>query len=351
MTMTTSVRRLAYVTGHILGAELPTDGPRQTPSPCSSAEEGTSTVYFLQDHMEGTMSRDVTIKAFGIHDFKCAWASDGEAPKDTVAVITVKQPVDEALLDKFPKLKLVAVAFTGFDHVDLDECKKRGVQVANVPGYSTAGVAELCFGLIFSLLRHIPLAHRHVREGKWAWPPGNELSGKRLGLIGTGQIGMRCAEIGKAFRVSDIMGFDTFKNPGFTAMGGRYESSLATLFLHADIVLVCVALTKDTVGLVSEKLLKLLRPDSILINCARGAIIDQSAMVRMLGQGRFRAGIDVYEKEPLASDDPIRSIPEENLVTLPHLAYKCEEALLRRHHITLANILAFFAESPQNIVS
>lgn len=319
---------------------------------CSASMDGLPTVLFLEDHMEGTMAKQEVVNAFRIHDFNASWESDGEPPKDIVALVTVKRKVDGALLDKFPKLKLVAVAFTGFDHVDLEDCEKRGVQVANVPGYSTDGVAELSFGLIFSLLRHIPLAHAHIRQGKWAWPPGNELAGKRLGIIGTGQIGMRVAEIGKAFRVSKVLGYDHTKNPKFVSeLGGTYEASLATLFLHADIVVVAVALTKETRGLVSEKLLKLLRPDSIIINCARGAIIEQPALVRMLAEGRFRAGLDVYETEPLAIDHPLRSVPEGYLVTLPHLAYKCEESLRRRHDTTLANILAFFADSPQNIVN
>mmetsp|Transcript_37429 Transcript_37429/g.59250 ORF Transcript_37429/g.59250 Transcript_37429/m.59250 type:complete len:150 (+) Transcript_37429:1750-2199(+) len=113
----------------------------------------------------------------------------------------------------------------------------------------------------------------------------------------------------------------------------------------------CCSSLIETRGLVGKKLLKLLRPDSILINCARGAIIDQESMVEMLAQKRFRAGLDVYELEPLPDNHPIRKVPESNLVSTPHLAYKCEESLLRRHDITLANILAFFADSPQNIVS
>lgn len=151
--------------------------------------------------------------------------------------------------------------------------------------------------------------------------------------------------------MSAVLGYDQFKNPQFEKeLGGQYHESLASLFMHADIIVIAVALTKETRGLLSEKLLKLLRPDSILINCARGAIVDQAALVRMLAEGRFRAGLDVYEEEPLAADHPLRSVPEENLVALPHLAYKCEESLLRSHEITLANILAFFADSPQNIV-
>lgn len=298
------------------------------------------------------MPQKKVLEAFGIHDFVASWDADGQPPESVVALVTVKKKVDGAILDKFHALRLVAVSFTGFDHVDLDACRQRGVAVANVPGYATDGVGELCFGLIFSLLRHIPLAHQHIRDGKWAWKPGNELSGKSFGLIGTGQIGMRVGEIAKAFHVKKIWGYDQFKNPKFTEeLGGEYVSSLASLFLHTDIVVVCVALTKDTKGLVSGKLMRLLRPDSILINCARGAIIDQAAMVPMLQEGRFRAGLDVYEVEPLADDHPLRSLPEGNLVTLPHLAYKCEESLHRRHDVTLANILAFFADSPQNVVS
>jgi len=111
-----------------------------------------------------------------------------------------------------------------------------------------------------------------------------------------------------------------------------------------------VSLTAETKGLVSAKLLKLLRPDSIIINTARGAIIDQEALTRMLQEGRFRAGLDVYEVEPLPVDHALRKVPDNRLVTVPHLAYKCEESLLRRQDVTLANILAFFSDNPQNLV-
>lgn len=310
-------------------------------------------IVLLEAPAEDAVPPSLVEDAFGTHDLRVVWDGKGgsEVPAAAAsALVTVKRIVDAAVLDKFPSLRLVAVAFTGYDHVDLQECKKRGIAVANVPGYSTDGVAELCFGLMFSLLRHIPIAHQHVRAGKWAWPPGNELAGKRLGVIGTGQIGIRVSEIGKAFKVSKILGYDQMKNPKFEQLGGEYVGSLATLFLHADVLVVAVALTNETRGLVSSKLLKLLRPESIFINCARGAIVDQEALTKMLGEGRFRAGLDVYEVEPLPVDHPLRGIPESHLVTVPHLAYKCEESLRRRQDITLANILAFLADSPQNIV-
>jgi len=310
----------------------------------------------LEPPAEDAIELSLVEDAFATHDLKVCWCKDdvdlGEDAKRAVALVTVKKKVDVVMLDKFPGLRLVAVAFTGYDHVDLEICKQRKVAVANVPGYSTDGVAELCFGLIFSLLRHIPIAHQHVRAGKWAWPPGNELSGKRLGIIGTGTIGMRVGEIGKAFKVSKILGYDLSKNNKFIeTLGGEYVSSLATLFLHADVLVVACALTKETKGLVSRKLLRLMRPESIIINCARGAIIDQEALTQFLSEGRFRAGLDVYEVEPLDAQHQLRSIPESHLVTVPHLAYKCHESLRRRQDTTLANILAFLSDNPQNIVS
>eukprot|EP00747_Dinoflagellata_sp_TGD_P165851 gnl/TRDRNA2_/TRDRNA2_187789_c0_seq1.p1 gnl/TRDRNA2_/TRDRNA2_187789_c0~~gnl/TRDRNA2_/TRDRNA2_187789_c0_seq1.p1 ORF type:complete len:381 (+),score=95.56 gnl/TRDRNA2_/TRDRNA2_187789_c0_seq1:80-1222(+) len=324
------------------------------PASVASIDEEKPLVVLLEPPAEEAISKDKVQDDFAIRFLRVKWETEAnvDGDKEAVALVTVKKKVDAKMLDKFPKLRLVAVAFTGYDHVDLAECKKRGVEVANVPGYSTDGVAELIFGHIFTLLRHIHVAHQHVRQGKWAWPPGNELAGKRMGIIGTGSIGMRVGEIAKAFRVSKLLGYDQMKNPKFiTELGGEYASSLATMFLQADIVVIAVALTPATKGLVNDKLLRLLSPEKIIVNCARGAIIDQEALIKYLSQGRFRAGLDVYELEPLPAESAIRSIPETHISTTPHLAYKCYESLARRQDVTLANILAFLSDHPQNIVS
>lgn len=327
----------------------------------SSATAGSPTeqvVYMLEPPAEDAVPQGAVESMFATHDLKVRWPASPDQElepithRDAVALVTVKKKIDAQVLDRFPALRMVAVAFTGYDHVDLEECRRRGIAVANVPGYSTDAVAELCFGLIFSLLRHIPIAHQHMREGKWSWPAGNELSGKTVGVLGTGQIGMRVAEIAKAFRVRGLVGYSNSRSPRFVSqLGGEYVSSLATLFLRADVVVVAVALTPSTRGLVSRKLLRLLRPDSIIVNCARGAIIDEGALCEMLAEGRFRAGLDVYEVEPLPADHLLRRVPEGNLVTVPHLAYKCHESLRRRQDVTLANILAHLSDNPQNIVS
>ncbi|CAE7719477.1 serA [Symbiodinium pilosum] len=280
-----------------------------------SQEESTepAVIAMLENPAEDALPRAAVVDIFAQHDLKVVWANEDHAWHDcenASVLVTVKRRVDASMLATLPKLRLVAVAFTGYDHVDLEACRQRGVNVANVPGYSTDGAAELCFGLIFSLLRHIPMAHQHVRSGKWSWPPGNELCGRRLGIVGTGAMGLRVAEIGKAFRVSNVIGYDPVKNDRFSAIGGEYVQSLATIFLHSDIIVIACALTAASKGMVNRRMLKLLRPDSILINCARGAIIDQKALTEMLQEGRFRAGLDVYEGhegEELPSNHPLRS--------------------------------------------
>lgn len=344
--------------GHLTSSAAVTRQEHRVAAPTTvSAEAGHVVVAMLEPPAETVFQAEVVEQTFGKHDMQVVWALDGceklgEAAKAVAALVTVKKKVDTKVLDFFPNLRIVAVAFTGFDHVDLDECRRRGVAVATVPGYSTDGVAELAFGLMFSLLRHIPRAHQHMRGGHWAWQPGNELSGKRLGIIGTGKIGLRMAEIGKAFRVEKLLAYDVHHNPMFVQeLGGEYASSLATLFLHSDVVIIACALTKETKGLVSRKLLRLLEPQQIIINVARGGIIDQEALTEFLLEGRFRAGLDVFEVEPLPEDHPLRSVPETHLVTTPHLAYKCEESLKRRQEVTLANILAFMSDNSQNIVA
>lgn len=350
--VTTAQLRLDVLTRTVCGS-CSTALPRCTGARPVAAVDSHK-VLFLDLPAEEAVSQDQVGDMFRRSDLAPVWALDGNLPSsldDIEAIVTVKKKVDKSILERCPELKLVAVAFTGFDHVDLDECNKRGIKVANVPGYSTDGVAELAFGMIFSLLRDIPYAYNHLREGKWSWKPGRELKDKKFAVLGTGAIGLRVCQIAKAFGVKEIIGFDKRQSPEFLALGGKYASSLATIFLDVDIVVVNLQLTKETKGIVGGKLMKLLRPDSILVNVARGPLVDQKALAQMLSERRFRAALDVYEVEPLPAEDPLRQVPPEQLVMVPHLAYKCEESLQRRLGVTLANILAYFSEHPQNIAN
>merc|ERR1712032_212804 len=162
---------------------------------------------------------------------------------------------------------------------------------------------------------------------------------------------MRISELAIAFKVSRLLGYDKLQDDRFIGMGGEYTSSIASLFLEADIVVISLALTSQTRGLVSRRFLQLLRPDSILVNVARGPIIDHKAMTELLLERRFRAALDVFDVEPLPHGDMLRQVPDEQLVLTPHLAYKCHESLQRRFMITLANVLSHFAGYPQNVVN
>lgn len=348
--------RLAVLAGHcVKSGAAPLS---RSPAACAGVGEAGDLVVMLENPAEELPQNEVE-KYFSGHGLRLWWApadvEPRDLPRETVVVVTVQKRVGKSMLHMLPRLQLVAVGLTGVDHIDIEECKRKGVAVANVPDYSTASAAEMCFGLLFSLLRHIPRAHKHIRGGQWVWPPGSELSGKRVGILGTGKLGNRLAEISKVFRVSQILGYDAEPNEDFRRLGGKYQASMATLFLHSDIVFISCALNPQTYGMVNAKLLRLLRPDSILINCARGGIVDQEALAKMLQEKRFRAGLDVFGggvlgEVNLPQESIFRSLPEEQLVTTPHIGYKTHEALKRRTELVKFNILAFLAGSPQNIV-
>jgi len=260
--------------------------------------------------------------------------------------------VTEEVLERHPACKVVAVSFTGFNHVDLDACRKRGIAVVNVPAYSTDAVAELSVGLTLSVFREIPGGERTIRSGGWVHSTGGlEIRDKVVGIVGLGDIGMRTAELFRAFGPRELLGWSRKEKPKFkeAPISGRHVS-LEELFERSDVVSLHVALNAETQGFVGRSLLERLRPEAVLVNVARGGVVDQAAMADLLSQRRFRAGLDVFEKEPIPADDPILGVPADQVVLIPHVAYKTKEALLRRMAITANNLRAFADGAPQNVV-
>ncbi len=267
-------------------------------------------------------------------------AVPAEQAPDVQYVVTVRARVDIHMLERLPNLRMVAVAFTGYDSVDLDACRQRGVAVYNVPAYSTDSVAELVLGLAVALARGIPGADQELRAGGWKrCGPGTELAGKVVGIIGTGTIGLRVAELFSALRCR-LVGWSRTRRESFEQVGGVYVANMEDVLEQADILSIHVPLTDATRSLIGAAELARMKPTALLINTSRGAVVDQNALARALQEKRIGgAGLDVYAHEPLTTDSPLRLL--QNVVLTPHIGFATREALERRARITMENIGAF----------
>lgn len=260
-----------------------------------------------------------------------------ERMKDAEVVIISNIPLRADVLSQCPKLNFLDVAFTGLDHIDLSYCEEHGIMVKNASGYATEAVAELAVGLMIDVLRKITFLDGSIRQGgtRGAFL-GRELRGKTVGIVGTGAIGYRTAELLKAFGCKVIAWSRTHK-PEVMNLGAAYVT-LEGLMRDSDIISLHVPLTPETKHLISKDLLALCKPTAILINTARGNVVDMDALAECLRDGRIAgAGIDVYEKEPpLPQDHPLVQAP--NCVLVPHVGYATREAFDDRIGIILGNL-------------
>lgn len=259
-------------------------------------------------------------------------------------------------LEQLPGLKMAALCSTGVNVVDLAACRKRGVAVANVAGYSTGMVAQHAFALLFYLMERLGDYDRYVRSGAYAdsdifthfgWPV-HELEGKAFGIIGLGAIGERVARIAQAFgaRVSYFSASGKNRKPGFRRL------TLDELLETSDVVSIHTALTPDTQGLLGERELSRMKPTAYLLNLGRGGIVDEAALARALDGGRLAgAGLDVLEAEPIRRDSPFYTMahPERLLIT-PHIAWASVEARNRLAAEVAANVAAFLKGERRNRV-
>lgn len=269
----------------------------------------------------------------------------GRAEDADIAVIS-NLPFKKEVMERCPKLKMLSVAFTGVDHVDMDYCRERGILVSNCAGYSNTAVSELVFGLALSLYRRIIECDRAVRAGKdKTGLVGLELSGKKFGIIGMGAIGTRTAQLAKAFGC-EVLGFN--RSP--RQIEGVRMTDLDTLLSECDIVSLHVPLTDETRGLIGERELSLMKLGAVLINTARGPVVDSRALAAALKEGRLAgAAVDVYETEPpIAQDHPLLTAP--NVTATPHVAFATKEALYQRAAIVFDNVAGYLEGRPQNVM-
>ena len=268
-----------------------------------------------------------------------------ERGKDADVIIVANQPLPAEAIRGFEKLKLLSVAFTGYDHVAMDACREKGVVVCNCAGYSTAAVADLTFGLILSLYRNIGECDRRIRQGGTkAGLIGPELEGKKFGVIGAGAIGQRVIRIAQAFGCEVYAYSRTWKE-----IPGVVWADLDTLLEECDIVSLHVPLNDSTRGLIGQAQLHKMKNTAILINTARGPVVDSAALAAALEQGEIAGcGVDVFETEPPIADLVLYHAPHTLLT--PHVAFATVEALVKRARIAYENVKKWGEGQPQNRV-
>ena len=258
---------------------------------------------------------------------------------DADILLLSNRPLSRWVIEACPNLKLICVAFTGIDHVDQETCKARGIILHNAAGYAVHAVSELAFGLIVAVLRRIVSADGTVRAGgDNREMTGHELFGKTLGVVGCGAIGLQVARLGNAFGCR-VLGFERHLLRIDDVAIEQVE--LDELLSRSDIVSLHLALTAETRGFIGREQLARMKPSAILINTARGPVVDQSALIEALHQNRLAgAGIDVFDVEPpLPTKHPIFTAP--NTVLLPHVGFETVEAMSAKADIALRHLEDF----------
>lgn len=268
---------------------------------------------------------------------------------DADIIMLANQPLSAEIINCCPKLKMLSVAFTGVDHIALEACRARNILVCNAAGYSTNAVAELTFGLAISVIRNIvPCDGRCRSAATKDGLVGFELFGKTFGVVGTGAIGSRVAKIAQAFGCR-VLAYSRTPKQELIDLGVEFVA-LDELLEQADFVSLHVPLTAATKGLINAEAIRKMKPTAVLLNTARGPVVDSAALSDALNEGRLAgAGIDVFEIEPpIAKEHPL--CHAKNTVLTPHVAFASKEALEARADIVFANLWKYFAGEPQNVV-
>jgi lactate dehydrogenase-like 2-hydroxyacid dehydrogenase len=268
-----------------------------------------------------------------------------EAGPGISAAISGGNGIDAATMDAAPDLKMVALAVVGYDRVDLDHARAKGIAVTNTPDVLTDDVADLAIGLMLSVARRLPAQDLYVRQGRWVkeGPPplARRASGRRVGILGLGRIGQAIA--GRALPFASEIGYFS-RHPRAEGAAYRYFDDPVALARWADTMIVAVSGGAPTAGLVSRAVIEALGPDGTLINVARGSVVDEDAMVSALIDGRLgAAGLDVFADEP---NVPPALLGLDNVVLIPHQGSATRETRQAMADLALANLAAFFAGRP-----
>jgi glycerate dehydrogenase len=278
-----------------------------------------------------------------------------ERARDAAVVLTNKVALDAPTIAALPELRYIGVMATGYNVVDVAAAKEQGIVVTNVPAYGTRSVAQMVFALLLELTQHVGYHAQTVREGRWSCGPDwsyrdfplIELDGLTLGVIGYGRIGREVAGLGRAFGMQVV---SATRTPAAQRSEGVTFLSVDEIFTRADVVSLHCPLTAETDGLVSRERLARMKPTALLINTARGPLVDEAALAEALQRGTIAgAGLDVLSVEPPRPDNPLLTAP--NCIITPHMAWATTAARRRLTRVLEENLAAFLAGQPQNVVA
>ncbi|BCD59319.1 MULTISPECIES: NAD(P)-dependent oxidoreductase [unclassified Nitratiruptor] len=259
--------------------------------------------------------------------------------------IFVHSKIDRSVLELLPSLHYIQTRSTGFDHIDLEECKKRGIIVSNVQGYAGPPVAEFAFSLLLNISRKTDIAIARAKEGSFVYKDllGFELFEKRLGIVGLGTIGKQMARIAHGFGMN-IQAYTRHYDEAFCSQYNIEKSNYDKLLQTSDVVMFAVPLTPQTYHMLDIQKAKLLQPHAVVINVARGEVISREA-IEYLSDRIYGIGLDVFEGEKELLKNPtsdfLQLIQKSNIRYTPHMAYYTKEALERIRKISVENMKRF----------
>ena len=274
---------------------------------------------------------------------------------DADIVVMNKTPISKETIDKCPNIKLIAVLATGYNVVDYNYAKEKGIPVCNVPTYGTASVSQFSIALLLEICHHIGHHSESVHAGNWAtnadwcyWDyPLIELEGKTIGIIGFGRIGQAEGRVAKALGMK-VLAHDLYRSESGKEIAEYVD--LDTLFAKADVITLHCNLTPENTGMINKNSIAKMKDGVILINNARGQLIVEQDVADALNSGKMAAaGLDVVYTEPIKADNPL--LQAKNCIITPHISWAPKESRQRIMDITTDNVKAFLAGTPQNVVN
>lgn len=294
----------------------------------------------------------------------------GSLQETQVIVLFVNSQVSHDIIQRLPNLKFIATMSTGFDHIDLDAAREKGIVIANVPTYGEYTVAEHTFALILTISRKIFESQVKIKEGIFSPEglTGFDLNGKTIGVVGTGNIGSNVIRIAKGFGMN-VIAYNRSVNEGLAQELGFVYKDLDSVLRESDIVTLHVPLTDETYHLINDQKFSIMKDGAIIINTSRGGVLDTTALLNAIENKKIQAGIDVLEEEPLLKEekqlltrkfntDELQCVIEghmlamnPNVVMTPHNAFNSKEALRRIIDTTIENIIGYNSGDLKNTVN